>query len=434
MSSKRLSGLHVWLDYIASLHPTEIELGLDRVSRVAANLSLSKPAPLVVSVAGSNGKGSCVACIEAILQQLGLRTASYTSPHIQHYNERIKLSGVAVTDQQLCEAFAAVEDSRAGITLSYFEFGTLAAFWLIQKSAADVAVLEVGLGGRLDAVNIVDPDVSVISSIAIEHTAWLGDSLEEIGREKAGILRHSVPAIYGEENPPASILKVAGSLDARLYVQGKDFRYVLDSAASTWSWQGFSSVSGKIEFSNLPLSDIDPVNASTALQALAQLPVEVSRESVVRALSAARLAGRFERCRDRNTAIEVILDVAHNPAAAAFLARKLQCYRSGRKGFSRITAVIAMIADKDINGFYQALESCVDLWYIAQVSEPRCMPVEELAKRLRNCDQALSIRKFNELSSAYRAACEQADAGDLILVTGSFYTVGTIRNLTSATG
>jgi dihydrofolate synthase/folylpolyglutamate synthase len=424
--------LNAWLDYIMSLHPTEIELGLDRVAKVATNLALSKPAPLVVLVAGTNGKGSCVACIEAILQETGLKTASYTSPHLHQYNERIRVESEMVTDEHLCKAFTEVEQSRQGTTLSYFEFGTLAALWLIQRSDVDVAILEVGLGGRLDAVNIVDPDVSVITSIAIEHSAWLGNSVEEIGREKAGILRRNIPAVYGDKAPPGSIVKIASELNTRLYIQDIDFDYVLNGPSSNWSWRGISVNNENLEYRNLPVPTIDLRNASTALQAIAQLPVEVFSQSVVRAFAKVQLAGRFELCRDQNTGIQVILDVAHNPAAATFLARKLKANNHSAKAKRRIIAVIAVMADKDVDGMYQALESSVDFWYIAEVEETRCMPVAELGNRLRNCNQALSIKEFEQVSNAYQVACNEAETGDIVLVIGSFYTVGIVRNLTDA--
>lgn len=423
--------LNAWLDYIMSLHPKEMEFGLARVSKVAANLALSKPAPLVVSVAGTNGKGSCVACIESILQEAGLKTASYTSPHLHQYNERIRVQGEAVTDEQLCKTFTDVEQGRQGTTLSFFEFGTLAALWIMQKSDIDVAILEVGLGGRLDAVNIVDPDVSVITSIAVEHSAWLGNNVEEIGREKAGILRRNTPAVYGDKLPPGSIVEIARELNVRLYIQDTDFEYVLGTS-SVWSWRGISANNVALEHLNLPVPTIDLRNVSTALQAISQLPVEVSSQSIARALSKLQLPGRFELCRDKNTGTQVILDVAHNPAAATFLARKLNTNCHSAKATGRIIAVIAVMADKDVNGMYQALESSVDLWYIAQVGEPRCMPVAELGNKLRNCNQALWIKEFVQVSNAYQAACNEAEPGDTVLVIGSFYTVGIVRNLTDA--
>jgi dihydrofolate synthase/folylpolyglutamate synthase len=427
------SSLESWLQYISSVHPREIELGLDRSQRVAANLSLGKPAPLVVTVAGTNGKGSCVATMEAILQEAGYKTGCYTSPHIHVFNERIRINATNVTDAPLISAFAAIDEARDGETLSYFEFATLAGLYLLRENNVDVALLEVGLGGRLDAVNIVDADIAVISSIGIDHTDWLGNDIESIAVEKAGIMRPKIPTIFGGEQPPNAIINRAQELGSPLIISGQNFHVEQNVANTSWRWRGQNREAEPIDWSDLPIPSLMLSNVAASLQALKLLPISIEIEAVVAALAELALAGRFDKRRDLGNGRTVIFDVAHNPDAMRQLAIRLHSYKAENQGAGRIAAVLAMMADKDVLGMITALEYCVDIWYIAQVDEARSMAADEVAQSMKNVgiasDQGL-ILQFDSVESAYRAACDQTEAEDAVLVTGSFLTVAAVYGLT----
>jgi dihydrofolate synthase/folylpolyglutamate synthase len=427
------SSLESWLQYISSVHPREIELGLDRSQRVAANLSLGKPAPLVVTVAGTNGKGSCVATMEAILQEAGYKTGCYTSPHIHVFNERIRINATNVTDAPLISAFAAIDEARDGETLSYFEFATLAGLYLLRENNVDVALLEVGLGGRLDAVNIVDADIAVISSIGIDHTDWLGNDIESIAVEKAGIMRPKIPTIFGGEQPPNAIINRAQELGSPLIISGQNFHVEQNVANTSWRWRGQNREAEPIDWSDLPIPSLMLSNVAASLQALKLLPISIEIEAVVAALAELALAGRFDKRRDLGNGRAVIFDVAHNPDAMRQLAIRLHSYKAENQGAGRIAAVLAMMADKDVLGMITALEYCVDIWYIAQVDEARSMAADEVAQSMKNVgiasDQGL-ILQFDSVESAYRAACDQTEAEDAVLVTGSFLTVAAVYGLT----
>lgn len=426
------SSLESWLEYIASVHPREIELGLDRTRRVAERLDLGKPAKLVVTVAGTNGKGSCVATMEAILQQAGYRTGCYTSPHIHSFNERIRLDGANADDAQIVRALEAVELARQDETLSYFEFATLAGLLLFREAAVDVALLEVGLGGRLDAVNIIDADVAIISSIAIDHRDWLGDDIESIAAEKAGIMRANVPTIFGAETVPAAIENRARLLGSRLLLLGRDFKAEEQSAGATWCWRGQGSEDERLEWSELPVPQLMLSNVAASMQALTLLPVKISQAQLSAALRGLALTARFERRRDEKTGTAIVFDVAHNTAAMQQLALRLRRYRAENPELRRIALVLAVMADKDVRGMLTALESCVDIWYIAQVDLARSMAADEVAQTMKDVGitaNPASISRFTRVESAYAAACEQAGAGDTVLVTGSFYTVAAVHGL-----
>ena len=427
------SSLESWLQYISSVHPREIELGLERSQRVAANLSLGKPAPLVVTVAGTNGKGSCVATMEAILQEAGYKTGCYTSPHIHVFNERIRINAANVTDAPLISAFAAIDEARDGETLSYFEFATLAGLYLLRENNVDVALLEVGLGGRLDAVNIVDADIAVISSIGIDHTDWLGNDIESIAVEKAGIMRPKIPTIFGGEQPPNAIINRAQELGSPLIISGQNFHVEQNVANTSWRWRGQNREAEPIDWSDLPIPSLMLSNVAASLQALKLLPISIEIEAVVAALAELALAGRFDKRRDLGNGRAVIFDVAHNPDAMRQLAIRLHSYKAENQGAGRIAAVLAVMADKDVLGMITALEYCVDIWYIAQVDEARSMAADEVAQSMKNVgiasDQGL-ILQFDSVESAYRAACDQTEAEDAVLVTGSFLTVAAVYGLT----
>jgi len=426
------SSLESWLQYISNVHPREIELGLGRCHSVAANLGLGKPAPLVVTVAGTNGKGSCVATMEAILQQAGFKTGCYTSPHIHVFNERIRIAAANVVDESLIAAFEAIDEARCDETLSYFEFATLAGLYLLRENNVDVALLEVGLGGRLDAVNIVDADVAVISSIGIDHTDWLGNDIESIAAEKAGIMRRNSPTVFGGEHLPSAIINRAAELDSPLLISGQDFHADQNAANATWRFRGQDREAAPVNWPDLPIPSLMLGNVTASLQALKLLPISLEIEPVAAALDGLGLAGRFDKRRDLSNGRTVIFDVAHNPDAMQQLAIRMRSYRSQNKGAGRIAAVLAVMADKDVLGMITALEYCVDIWYIAQVDEARSMAADEVAQIMKDVgitsDQG-QILQFDSVESAYRAACDQTEAGDTVLVTGSFFTVAAVHGL-----
>ena len=419
--------LSQWLDRIQALHPREIELGLQRVREVARRLALGKPAPCVITVAGTNGKGSTVAMLDAILRAAGKRVGTYTSPHLLAYNERVRLQGHMASDAQLCEAFSRIEAARAEISLTYFEFSTLAGLLLIAEAGPDVAVLEIGLGGRLDAVNLVDPDLAVITSIGLDHQDWLGDTREAIGQEKAGIMRSDIRAVCGDLDPPNSLVEEARRLGSPLLIQGSDYGFVRQ--ADHWHWWGQDKAGRPLTFDDLPMPELDLLNASTVMQALQLLPFSLPLPAVHAALDGLGLEGRFQQLQDPRHAIEVRVDVAHNPHAAALLVGKLQAYRNSSGKSARIHVVLAMMADKDQLGFYKALESEVDFWYIAAFAETRGQSAEGLYRILQNEGGALE-GPYASIGSAYEHAVSRAGGADLVLVTGSFVSVAdAVRHL-----
>ncbi|WP_413732254.1 bifunctional tetrahydrofolate synthase/dihydrofolate synthase [Sodalis sp. RH20] len=404
------SPLAAWLHYLERLHAKTIDLGLDRVGLVAADMALLRPAPRVITVAGTNGKGTTCRLIEAVLLAAGFKVGVYSSPHLLHYTERVRIQGRELPEARHSAAMAAVEAGRGATSLSYFEFGTLAAFWLFKQAQLDVVVLEVGLGGRLDATNIVDADVAVITSIALDHTELLGPDRESIGREKAGILRAGRPAVVGEPDRPASIDSTALAVGALLYCRDRDWRFSRDG--DTWDWRDQQSA-----LTGLPLPLIPLENAATALAALRRFPLPVSDQAIRRGLAEASLPGRFQVVGQRPLRI---LDVAHNPHAAGYLAQRLATLKIRGK----VRAVVGMLADKDIAGTLGCLRGQVAEWYCATLIDARGATAAQLAAYL---DHA---RQFDDVASAWRQALQDADADDCVLVFGSFHTVAPIVAIT----
>ncbi|MBZ0251495.1 MAG: bifunctional tetrahydrofolate synthase/dihydrofolate synthase, partial [Burkholderiales bacterium] len=353
--------LAAWLDYITSQHPAKIALGLDRVREVMARMGLAPPA-FAITVGGTNGKGSTCAYLECILRVAGYRTGLYTSPHLLRYNERVRLGGEEASDAAIVRGLARVEAARGGTPLTYFEFGTLAALATFEEAAIDVAVLEVGLGGRLDAVNAVDAGCAIVSSVDLDHQAWLGDERESIGREKAHIYRPGRPALFGDTEPPASLVAHARAIGAPLQVLGTDFRAVAHEGRQ-WDFEGRQGARRALPMPALR-GPWQLANAATALAALDEVSdrFPVSLGEVKRGLTSVRLAGRLQVLPGRP---QVVLDVAHNPHAARALARGL-----GGMGFAnRTIAVFAMLADKDIAGVVEAVAPRVDRWHVATVAD-----------------------------------------------------------------
>lgn len=415
--------LERWLTRLESLHPSEIELGLERVSAVADRLGLLEGFPCLITVAGTNGKGSCVAAMEALLLEQGHSVGTYTSPHLLRYNERIRIDGHEAEDAAICRAFEQIERARDGISLTYFEFGTLAALLLFRAAQPDVVVLETGLGGRLDAVNILDADVAVISSIGLDHQQWLGGDREAIGREKAGIFRRGHPVVCVEPDPPHSVMEAARVLGCPWYGPGGKLQWQRQDDA--WSWQGEDAEGRPFALNGLPLPSLALSNVAAALQALALTPYRLDATVVARVLPGLQLAGRRQRLFDVRHQRHVMLDVAHNEQAAQALARALK--RLEWPG--RIHLVLAMMADKDHAAFYRALESGIDFWYITRVEQPRCLPAESLLGRLTELGATGVRGPYADVPAAYDDACRFSGADDLILVCGSFYTVSAMMQL-----
>jgi dihydrofolate synthase/folylpolyglutamate synthase len=403
-----------WLAWIERQHPKSIELGLDRVRTVADRMGLRRPARKVVTVAGTNGKGSTIAFMESIARAAGWRVGVYTSPHLLAYNERLRIDGVDIGDAALVSGFEAVEASRGDVALTYFEFGTLAALWILQRERLDLALLEVGLGGRLDAVNLVDADVAVITTVDLDHQDWLGDNREAIGFEKAGIARAGKPLVLGDDDPPASVLAHAYAIGASAIRIGCDF-FFAPIDASTWRWTELGYAL------QLPMPQlrggVQLRNAATAIAAMRALKRTIARDAFVRGIAGARIAGRLEHL--VHGGVDVWIDIAHNPQAARSLAEWLrQAPFAGRT-----LAVFAALGDKDIPAIADALAGCVDAWFLAGLDDasPRGLPCDQFMQRLRG-SAAGHGESFARVGDALRAAIAQAREGDRVLVFGSFHT------------
>lgn len=411
----RFDSLPAWLAWQETLHPEKIDPGLERVAAVAGQMGLLQPGYRVITVAGTNGKGSSVALLDAILRSAGYRVGCYTSPHIHRYNERIRIDGTPIEDAELCAAFARVDAARGEQTLSYFEFGTLAALQLFSERALDIAVLEVGMGGRLDAVNVLAADVALVTSISIDHSHWLGSDRETIGREKAGIFRPGRPAICSDPHPPSSLEQQARSLGACWTALGQAFDYTAEQ--DRWHWRG---VHGNL--ADLPrpalLGDHQLNNAAGVLAAVEALGTAfpVSRAAIVDGLAGVMLEGR---CQLVPGAVETVFDVAHNPDSALQLGRLLAEWPV--QGRTRL--VLGMLRDKDAAEFAAALAPVTDCWYLAAPNAERSLPVTELQARVATVAAAESIRCYSDVVTALRQARTEAVAGDRVVVCGSFYTV-----------
>jgi len=409
-----------WLDHIERQHPVSIDMGLERVRAVAVRLGLPRPARNVITVAGTNGKGSTVAFIEAIARAAGWRVGAYTSPHLLAYNERVRIDGREASDAELVAAFEAVDAARGDTTLTYFEYGTLAALWLFARARLDLAVLEVGLGGRLDATNIVDPDVAVITTVDLDHQAFLGDDREAIGREKAGIARAGRPLVLGEDDPPASVLRHAYAIGAAAIRANCDFFFEPlppggRSDGREWRWRepGYAV--------ELPRPALDAPaqrrNAATAIAALRALGRRLPKPAIVQGVATAHVPGRLQRI--ERDGVEVLLDVGHNPQAARELAAAL----AARPAHGRSFAVYAALRDKDAAAVASALAGIIDGWYLAGLDAGgRGQDAAALAARLQGT-AAQGGRRYPDVATALHAAIAQARAGDRILVFGSFHTV-----------
>ena len=406
-----------WLQRLELLHPKEIELGLERVAKVAQQLPVTKIAHRVITVAGTNGKGTTVRLLANILSNAGLKVGCYSSPHLHHYNERVLIEGLPVEDQALCDAFVRVDKARRDIPLTYFEFGTLAAFDLFARANLDIVLLEVGLGGRLDATNILNPDIAVVTSVALDHQEWLGNSRESIGYEKAGIMRPGLPAICGDPNPPLSLLQYAESLAVNLDCSGREFGYELtrseDGKVTSWNWWGQNNKE-QIKFFGLPLPEIPIENAATAIQTLMRLQLPIDEVHLRQGILRTRLPGRYQRI---DKPVPIILDVAHNPHAASYLAERLK--RESVKGC--VHALVGILADKDYDTMVQVMIPIIDYWSVSDLPTPRALSGEKLASVIQQ--QGAAVESYSSVSSALGHLCETLTQEDLLVIFGSFYTV-----------
>jgi dihydrofolate synthase/folylpolyglutamate synthase len=430
-----LRTLAEWLALQESVHPKTIDMGLARVSSVARTLGVDKLASRVITVGGTNGKGSTVAHLDALLRAAGASTGMFTSPHFLRYNERIRVDGVEAGDDELISAFERIEAARGSTTITFFEFNALAALVIFADRHVDVAILEVGLGGRLDAVNLVDADVAVVCSIGFDHRDYLGDTLELIGAEKAGIFRAGRPAVLSTPDMPASVYSVIESIGARAVVAERDFSWEVTSAVGSagdvgavlgsggapgarWNYRGL-----RFSLDNLPPSalagSIQYRNASAALAALESLDAgyTLNGQTVARALRDVRLAGRFQVVPGP---VEWILDIAHNEPAARVFAQHVRERRSAAGG--RTFAVVGILADKDAREIAAALAPLVDHWVLCTLPGPRGSTAADLANRLRLRPEQVTLA--DSVEEGCEAARAGSVAGDRVIVFGSVYTVG----------
>ena len=419
-----------WLQYIERIHPRSIDMGLDRIRVVAQALKLGKPGRAVITVGGTNGKGSTVAFIESIARAAGWKVGAYTSPHLLAYNERVRIDGADASDDALIEAFEAIEAARGDTQLTYFEYGTLAALWLFERAKLDLAILEVGLGGRLDATNLVDADVAVITTVDLDHQDYLGEEREAIGAEKVGIARAWKPLVLGDDDPPSSVLGHAYRIGAPTWRIANDFFFkplppMLDADGNAqpgrWQWR---EIGKRLE---LPMPRLAaPVQlrnatvAIAALRALKKRPKPLPREAYGDGIANAHIGGRLQRF--ERDGVEILVDVGHNPQAARALADWLRA--APARG--RMIAVYAALSDKDATGVVEALAPCVDEWHLAGLADagPRGPDVDALAARLAGTAAANGARHA-DVAQALQAARAGAKAGNRVLVFGSFHTAAT---------
>ena len=415
--------LSQWLEYIERIHPKSIEMGLDRIARVRDALGPAPAVPAIV-VGGTNGKGSACAYLDAILRAAGYAVGLYTSPHLLRYNERVRVNGEEASDEQLIAAFERVERARGDTQLTYFEFGTLAAWDIFASARLDCLVLEVGMGGRLDAVNVLDADCAVLTSIGLDHMDYLGGTREAIGREKAGIFRRGRPAILADPDPPASVLEHALTIGANLHVLGRDFGYRDDGGQ--WDYWG-----RRARYSGLAPPAMrgrgQLANASGAIAALDALHqrLPVAMRDVRSGLAGVNLPGRFQVLPGKPV---VVLDVAHNPDAAGMLAGNLGDMGS----FEETYAVIGMLQDKDMAGVAGALKDRVTHWCCASLPGERGADASVLARAVRQSGAGGDVSLDDSPSSAFAQAKSRAGENDRIVVFGSFLTVAEIIALRSA--
>ncbi len=410
---KQLSdyNLNEWLEYLENSHQQEIQLELSRVQQVAAALDLLAPKAKIISVAGTNGKGSTVATLEAIYHSAGYQVASYTSPHLFNFNERIKINQKPISDQDLCKAFCLIEQGRGSIQLTYFEMTTLAALWHFKQHKLDLIILEVGLGGRLDATNIIDSDLAIITTIDLDHQQYLGSTKEAIGYEKAGILRANKPFVYADKNPPKTIVDQALALGTKAYFMDEDYNFCLVEESLELNFQG---IRVKLPKPKLHLSSVVAALIASLLLKK-EMPINPSNWEL--GLKTAFIPGRLQVIKSNHS---TLLDVSHNPQAARHLAQFISDFKPKKS----VYAVFAALGDKDIPALIASLNDYVDFWLPALLTTKRASSKEQLLQAFGL--YGLSPTCYNNPLLAYKAAIAQAKLDDLIVVYGSFYTVSAV--------
>ncbi|WP_425918903.1 bifunctional tetrahydrofolate synthase/dihydrofolate synthase [Acinetobacter sp. TSRC1-2] len=406
--------LNTWLDYWSHVHVTGIDLGLERVIPVAEKLGVTRPQAKVITVAGTNGKGSTTTTLAAILNAQGDQVGLYQSPHIYRFNERVKLSGIEVDDQTLVDAFVQVDKARrdCDLTLSFFEATTLAAFVIFKTKQCDVWVLEVGLGGRLDVVNVIEPDVAVITNIGLDHTDWLGDTIEKIAFEKAGIIRPNIPVIFAGAPPlPHAIQNKVAECGAQLFAVNRDYFYQYMDDSQAWM---FASSGTTLK---LPTGSLALENISTAVAAILISGLKVTQDAIAQGIQNAKLPGRFEIRQIQGKT--VIFDAGHNPHGVDFLLNQLRKFLEYNKQYTEVISVFSMLADKDINSVAELLKDTVLTWKIAPLAVPRAAAIEQLDEAL----QGETVQHFESVQLAFKSALNETKNNQLILVCGSFHTL-----------
>ena len=414
----RADNLQTWLDYLEHGHFKAIDMGLERIKSVASNLDLLHPAPYVITVAGTNGKGSTCRFLEVALMKLGLKVGVYSSPHLLRYNERVRINGQLLDDQAHIDSFTEIDQNKTA-SLTYFEFSTLSALKLFKDAKLDVVILEVGLGGRLDATNIVDPHLAVITSIDIDHVAFLGNNREDIGREKAGIFRANIPVIIGEPDCPQSILAIAQDLNAQKFQRNVDWQYEVKDG--TFYWQSQTT-----QFNTLPMPLIPIPNAGTAIATLLKTPFNVSEQVIRETLQEAQMTGRFQQLQPTDFAhfsgqkpkAQLIIDVGHNPHAARYLAERLQAVKK-----AKIFAIFSCLEDKELSGIVQPLREVIDEWHCVGLDCWRGQSGQAVFDKLVNVLPNATACVYENVDAIAPILFEQAEEQDIILVFGSFHTV-----------
>ena len=411
-----------WLGYIESIHPSTIDLTLERIKIVIERLNLDISFP-ILTVGGTNGKGSTCSILESIYKEAGYKVACYTSPHFLHFNERIKIQALAVSDEVICEAFSRIESAREGVTLTYFEYGTIAAMIIFSEAHVDVAILEVGLGGRLDAVNVFDADCAIVTTVDLDHMDYLGHTREAIGFEKAGIYRTEKTAICGDFDPPQSLIKHAEFIHSDLKIIGKDFGYEAHH-------DSFDFLIDSSFVINLPLpklqGDFQLANATNALMAVKAMEdkLPLTEISIQKGIALTLLPGRFQEVKKMPS---LILDVAHNPQAARSLSHNLETHVVPGKTI----AVFSILKDKDISGVIKVLNLCIDAWFIAEIQNERAASLETISNTIQKINPSAHIEAFKNIQEAYQFASKEVTRNDRIIVFGSFFTVADIMKIIS---
>jgi len=412
LSHSSRNSLTEWLSYLENLHNIEIDLGLVRMQEVASLLNINFDFATVITVAGTNGKGTTCAFLENAFIAEDKSVAVYSSPHLEHFNERLRINSQDIDDSSLIQAFELIERTRGDISLSYYEYTTLAAFLILMIEKPNVILLEVGLGGRLDATNIIDCDVAVITTIDLDHQSFLGNDRETIAVEKAGIIRANKNVVVGDLDPPKSLFTYIKKLDAKLVCRNQHFS--IEKSPTHWQWQ-----LGEQVFSELHLPHIPMDNVATALSVLSLLNVSLERNIINHIIDKTHVAGRSEIFKQH---CDVMLDVGHNPQAARYLALQLSQMK-----YKKVHAVVGMLVDKDISNVIKPLVKYVDSWYLSSLTAPRAASANELAEKLQDFGKEFIC--FDNVTQAFNIASEKATTGDLVLVFGSFFTVAEVRRL-----